>query len=111
MNAARHQLERVGIALFGSEWKRAMAAALGPYRPRAPGRVQDSLIYGWASGGVPVPGWVIDALPMVARDRAAELNRMGIAARDLALELAGYTQDDLLVEQVRLAAEGHQRGA
>jgi hypothetical protein len=68
--------------LFGDEWEEPAARALAPHAPQ--GSLPPDAVRRWADGDRPVPGWVLDALPVLVADAAAE--RRGELAR---LEAAG----------------------
>lgn len=100
------RLERVSRTLFGKDWRRPLAKALAPYRPDLHRRGQplpESSLYAWLDGGRAIPAWVMDALPHLARDRAAELWTAGRLARALSLELAGLSEADLQAARRELA--------
>ena len=105
MDKNRQQMEAVARRLWGNEWRRPLARAVAPYRPEGNGKaLPESTLYTWLAGERPVPGWVVDALPDVAKDRAIEHASAGRAARDLALALRGLTEEDLARAQGRAAA-------
>jgi hypothetical protein len=60
-------LRYAGEALYGTDWYRALARALGPLHPRgARETLSDRLIHFWAAGDRPIPGWVPGALQEIA---------------------------------------------
>jgi hypothetical protein len=62
-------LRTAGEALFGAEWHRALALALGPLHPRGPREsINDRLFHRWAKGERPVPAWVPEVLPVIAQE-------------------------------------------
>lgn len=49
----------IGEALYGPDWRRTMAAALGPHHPSgAREKLDHGLIARWANGNRPIPDWV-----------------------------------------------------
>ncbi|MDP4021093.1 hypothetical protein Q8W71_00520 [Methylobacterium sp. NEAU 140] len=65
-------LAAAGEALFGSEWRRALAAALG---------VDPRLVQRWASGQREIPGTVAPALLALLRREALGLEGQALALR------------------------------
>lgn len=72
-------LKTAGEALFGVEWYRALARALGPLHPRgARESINDRLVHRWAKGERPVPAWVPEVLPQIAQEvLVVEESRIG----------------------------------
>lgn len=101
------KVERVARLLYGMDWRRPLARALAPYRPDVQRRglpLPESTLYSWLDGGRPIPAWVVAALPLIARDRSADLWAAGKLARALSLELAGLSQADLQAARRELTA-------
>ena len=74
--ARRELLIEAGEALYGDQWQRALARALGPLHPQGPReRIDDRLVRRWAAQeqGRDVPEWVLGALRSTAESRASEL--------------------------------------
>ncbi|UYW24826.1 hypothetical protein OKC48_16255 [Methylorubrum extorquens] len=66
----RQLLADVGEYLFGSEWRRAMARALGPLHPRgARETIDPRLPARWATGERDIPAWVGPALGHLLQER------------------------------------------
>lgn len=72
-------VEAVGLRAFGGSWQTPLAEALSAATGRALGR---SRVAQWmlSTDPKPVPAWVLDALPAIARDGAA---RLRVAADEL----------------------------
>lgn len=70
MTLDRQLLAEVGEDLFGVEWRRAMARALGPLHPRgARETIDPRLPARWATGEREIPEWVGPALRHLMRER------------------------------------------
>lgn len=68
------ELRRIGALLFGEEWQRAMARALGPHHPDGPREaIDDAMVRKWARGARSVPAWARPALAIIGRDQIASL--------------------------------------
>ncbi|MCY1645006.1 hypothetical protein [Methylorubrum sp. SL192] len=67
-------VQAVGERVYGGSWQTPLADALSAATGRSLGRAR---VAQWmlADGAKPVPGWVVDALPSIARDGAARLRR------------------------------------
>ncbi|PZP48545.1 MAG: hypothetical protein DI601_00210 [Azospirillum brasilense] len=106
-------LAAISEALFGANWRRPLAQALAPYRPRRPGRpVDDSSLYAWSSGSVPTPRWVLEALPHVAADVAHEHRRRARAAFQVSLAAAGVSEEEVdALRRAQAAKEEERRAA
>lgn len=64
-------LADTGRLLYGDEWQRALAKALGPLHPDgARDSIDDRLVRRWAAGDRPVPIWVDEALLKLLDKRA-----------------------------------------
>lgn len=73
-------LRACGHALFGDEWQRALARALGPMHPMgARDAIDDSLVRKWSRGARPVPDWVA---PVIAGMLETEPDRMMARAEE-----------------------------
>ncbi|GEL42921.1 hypothetical protein [Methylobacterium flocculans] len=83
-------LAAAGIALFGPEWKRTLATALGPLFPAGP---RDSLdprsVQRWATGQKPIPPWVGPALQRLLLAEAEGLEEQARERRAVAEQIAG----------------------
>lgn len=106
-------MPRIAEALFGPAWRRPLAQALAPYRPRRPGRpVDDSSLYAWTSGAVPTPKWVLEALPHVAADVAHEHRRKARVAFGISLAAAGVSAEEVdALRRAQAAREEERRVA
>ena len=67
-------VQAVGERVYGGSWQTPLADALSAATGRPLGRAR---VAQWvlADGAKPVPAWVLDALPAIARDGAARLRR------------------------------------
>lgn len=67
-------VQAVGERVYGGSWQTPLAEALSTATGRPLGRAR---VAQWvlADGAKPVPSWVVDALPGIARDGAARLRR------------------------------------
>ena len=82
------QLRLVGLAIYGPDWQRPIARALGPLHPRPRDALEDRLVRRWIAGERPAPGWLTTALINLLR-QTAQLRRAEAATYDqLAQELA-----------------------
>lgn len=67
-------LRRIGEALYGAEWQRALARGLGPLHPEgAREAIDDSLVRKWTRGARPVPDWVAPAALRLINSAEADL--------------------------------------
>lgn len=81
-----------GEALYGPQWQRALARALGPLHPDGPREsIDDRYVRRLAAGDRPVPGWMwgaIGGLVSAERDglgdRRAQLDEISAALRTAA---------------------------
>lgn len=79
MSADRDFLAEVGEALYGDEWRRAMARELGPHHPRgARATIDPGLVTRWASGDRPVPAWVRPALGEIIERRIKRVRALQV---------------------------------
>ncbi len=77
----REKLIHAGEVLLGVEWRRPLAALLGPHHPQgARPSIDPRLPARWAAGEREVPGWVVPALRRIVQERAADLHQL---AKDL----------------------------
>ena len=68
------RLREFGALMFGTDWQRATARALGPHHPDGPrDSVDDRLVRRWIAGERQIPIWVRGACHRVARDRAQRI--------------------------------------
>lgn len=106
-------LAAISEALFGESWRRPLAQALAPYRPRRPGRpVDDSSLYAWTSGSTPTPTWVLEALPHVAADVAHLRRQQARAAFAVSLAAAGVSEQEVdALKRAQAAREEARRAA
>jgi hypothetical protein len=82
------QLRLVGHAIYGPDWQRPIARALGPLHPRPREALDDRLVRRWISGERPAPRWLTTALIDLLK-QTAKLRRAEAAAFDeLAAKLA-----------------------
>lgn len=89
---------RAGEALYGQQWQRALARALGPLHPDGPREaIDDRYVRRLAAGDKPVPAWIWSAL---ARLLTAE--RQSLSGRGRALDRLVRAIDDL--QDLRRAA-------
>lgn len=67
-------VQAIGERVYGGSWQTPLADALSAATGRPLGRAR---VAQWmlADGAKPVPAWVVDALPGIARDGAARLRR------------------------------------
>ncbi|ACS43951.1 hypothetical protein [Methylorubrum extorquens] len=67
-------VQAVGERVYGGSWQTPLADALSAATGRPLGRAR---VAQWmlADGAKPVPAWVLDALPAIAREGAARLRR------------------------------------
>lgn len=80
---------RAGEALYGPQWQRALARALGPLHPAgARPSIDDRYVRRIAAGDKPVPAWMWGALGELVRaekaglgDRRARLDEIATALR------------------------------
>lgn len=69
---------RAGEALYGPQWQRALARALGPLHPDGPREaIDDRFVRRLAAGERGVPGWIWIALAELASSRRDELGAIG----------------------------------
>jgi hypothetical protein len=81
-------LRGIGEAIYGPEWQRALARALGPRHPDGPREsLDDRLVRRWASGDRSVPSWVPDALAEMLVEEAGEMHLRAAECLRLADEL------------------------
>lgn len=80
MSLDPHTLALVGGFLYGPEWRRPLAKALGPLHPRG-GRdtIDPRLTARWGSGARAIPDWVRPALIHMLTEHSAEA--LALAAR------------------------------
>ena len=64
-------LRRIGIALYGHEWKGAMARKL---------QVNERTVRRWAAGAYPVPKEISGTLSIACHGRASDLIQLGCEA-------------------------------
>lgn len=82
-------LAAAGVALFGPEWKRPLAAALGAYFPEGPRDTLDPrAVQRWATGQKVIPDWVGAALHRLLIDEAECLEGEARARRQVAEQIA-----------------------
>lgn len=101
--------------LFGPEWQRTLARALGPFHPAgAREAIDDRLVRRWASGDREIPDWVIPALTRMLDARVSTdttmLNRLRQAeARLRAREVDAYSLERVTDQEiwVKHRASGH----
>jgi hypothetical protein len=76
----RQLLIDIGEALYGPEWRRKLARALGPLHPKGARETIDiRLPARWAVGERAIPAWVGPALRRLINEREASL--MALAQR------------------------------
>lgn len=82
------QLKAVGLALYGEDWKKPMARALGPLHPKgARPAIDVRLVHHWIDGTpnrqIPawVPGALAELLHLDAGRRRADAARLDALAR------------------------------
>ena len=75
-------LALTAVELCGDDWHEPAARALAPHAPQGGLTVQ--AVRQWSAGARPVPAWVLDVLPTLVAEAAAE-RRAGLAR----LEVAG----------------------
>lgn len=76
----RELLIDIGEALYGPEWRRKLARALGPLHPQGARETIDiRLPARWAVGERPIPAWVGPALQRLIDERKVSL--MALAER------------------------------
>ena len=81
---------RASDVIFGHEWQRSIARALGPMHPDGPREsIDERLVRRWASGDREIPGWVSAAIVRVAGERAAALRLEADAMEAFAAGLGG----------------------
>ncbi|ACB78269.1 conserved hypothetical protein [Methylorubrum populi BJ001] len=81
----RHALIEFGEGLYGTEWRRALARALGPLHPKgARPTIDPRLPARWATGERDIPPWVGPAVLRLARER---LQRIEDYAREAGIDL------------------------
>lgn len=86
---SQERLRVAGLHLFGAEWQRPMARALGPHFPGDPREgIDPRLVRRWYSGGRPIPAWVDEALPKLLRGAAAARRKEATGLRRIADDLA-----------------------
>jgi hypothetical protein len=68
------QLRLVGLAIYGPDWQRPIARALGPLHPRPRDALDDRLVRRWISRERPAPRWLTTALISLLR-QTAQLRR------------------------------------
>ncbi|MDE2103953.1 MAG: hypothetical protein KGL39_42345 [Patescibacteria group bacterium] len=67
-------LRHIGAVLYGPDWQRALARALGEFHPGGPRRwIDDRLVRRWASYERPVPDWVGPAVATLLERHDGEL--------------------------------------
>lgn len=72
----RVTLAAAATLLFGDQWQRPLARALGPHFPGgARESIDDRLVRRWASGDREIPEWVFAALTSIGKERIAEIRR------------------------------------
>ena len=96
----RHTLELAGLVLMGVEWKRPLAALLGPHHPSGPRESLDPrLPFRWLAnplnpdgtpnkGHRPIPSWVWPVLSELLHKRALDLAADARDAQRLHIELS-----------------------
>ena len=78
-------LTRVGEALHGESWQRAIARDLGPYHPDGERESIDSrLVRRWVAGDRPVAEWVPSALLAILREAESAAQERSHALRGTA---------------------------
>lgn len=67
-------LRSFGVLMFGSDWQRATARALGPHHPSGSrDAIDDRLVRRWVAGERDVPVWVRGACKLIVENRVHEL--------------------------------------
>lgn len=73
-NAELEALRSFGVLMFGSDWQRATARALGPHHPSGSrDAIDDRLVRRWVAGERDVPVWVRGACKLIVENRIHEL--------------------------------------
>ena len=81
----RHALIEFGEGLYGTEWRRALARALGPLHPKgARATIAPRLPARWATGEREIPAW---ACPAVLRLAGERMQRIEAYAREAGIDL------------------------
>jgi hypothetical protein len=82
-------LAAAGVVLFGDEWKRPLATALGAHFPEGPRDTLDPRsVQRWATGAKVIPPWVAPALHRLLIDEAEGLEGEARARRAVAEQIA-----------------------
>ena len=85
-------LALVGEALFGPNWQRPLARALGPHHPGgAREAIDDRLVRRWAMAQRDTPNWLPAALLAILHAAALEHEAQAEALRQIASDLAGVS--------------------
>lgn len=71
----RDLVAAVGVRIFGQSWQTPLAEALSAASGRPLGRARISQWYLAGAAAKPVPEWVLEALPAIARNGAAHLRK------------------------------------
>lgn len=96
----REMLARAGEALTGSDnWAKALARELGRHHPDGP---RDSIdprsVSRWRTGAMEILPWAAEALPVILREHASELDDEAdrlIARAGRMLEVAAEIEEEL----------------
>lgn len=78
-------LADAGRRLFGEDWQRALARALGPHHPSGPrDAIDDRLVRRWAAGERPIADWVAPVLAGMLDEEADACSETAARLRELA---------------------------
>jgi hypothetical protein len=90
----------VGHQAFGEDWVKVFAHSLPTFHPDGPrGPLLTSLVEKWAADEMPVPDWVIRAMPSMLtalvedmRKQASRIESLAVSLLDLEKELLATTK-------------------
>lgn len=84
-----HLLAAAGQALYGPEWKRPLATALGAHFPEGPrDTIDPRAVQRWATGAKAIPPWVGPALHQLLIGSAEGLEEEARERRAVAAQIA-----------------------
>ena len=77
-------LAETGMLLFGHDWQRPTARALGAFHPNGPrDTIDDRLVRRWATGARPIPDWAVAALISLLEASASKIDTMKVRWKQL----------------------------
>lgn len=92
--ARSDMIAQVGHQAFGDDWLNVLAHSLPTFHPEGPRKaISPAMVKQWATGAVPVPDWVVRALPTMLAALVADMRSQALRIEGIVTALVAVEKD------------------